>query len=676
MRRPAKVWAAGARGGARRRSPQDAPAAPSPSRPRSRSSAAAAGLDAGRFHSCATLPSARLRCWGYGGDGALGYGDRLTIGDDETPAAAGPVDLGAGVTVDGGGGRDGPHVRAAHQTPPCGAGASQATDASATAMSAPSATTRPRLARAAVASGGPQRHRDRRRPGAQLRRSRRRPRCAAGASPSTAGSVTRIPRPIPSTARCRRTSATTRLPARSVRSRSARAASAVAARQLAHVRDPRRAAACAASATAPTASSATATPRASATTRPRPRSDRCSSAPDGPPWRSPRATSTRASCSTTATSAAGASAPTAGSATATPTSVGVDADAGHGRARQPRRRAAPPAITAGSVAHLRAARRRQRALLGIRRGRSARLRQSPDDRRRRGAGGRRTRGPRRSRGRRDHGRRRPHVRAPRRRQRALLGRRAQRRARQLRADARRRRRVAPVDRAGEPRRARGRWHVPAAVAPPPPAAAARRRRPAAAEPPAATDAGDADALRGGGRARAADLRAVPCGPSAARPAPSAPPRAGATRAGARARAAHAPDRDPGGACAARRCLRRFGRTPGRVQTCPRASLARSGRSVVLRFRAPGHRRIASRLPPAATSSSSPCARSARRATSSAPRRSAGGPAASRSRRSARRSGSRSPSFAAARPTTTRSRRATTSPHRRGPRSKTVSAKTR
>jgi alpha-tubulin suppressor-like RCC1 family protein len=62
-------------------------------------SAEAGGLDVGKFHSCARLQgfgaSAPLRCWGYGGDGALGYGNTATIGDDETPAAAGPVALGA-----------------------------------------------------------------------------------------------------------------------------------------------------------------------------------------------------------------------------------------------------------------------------------------------------------------------------------------------------------------------------------------------------------------------------------------------------------------------------------------------------------------------------------------------------------------------------------------------------
>jgi alpha-tubulin suppressor-like RCC1 family protein len=63
------------------------------------SSAAAGRLDVGRYHSCAILPAGSLRCWGYGVDGALGYGNTATIGDDETPAAAGPVNLGPGRTA-------------------------------------------------------------------------------------------------------------------------------------------------------------------------------------------------------------------------------------------------------------------------------------------------------------------------------------------------------------------------------------------------------------------------------------------------------------------------------------------------------------------------------------------------------------------------------------------------
>ncbi|MBA3748163.1 MAG: hypothetical protein H0W96_11835, partial [Solirubrobacterales bacterium] len=74
--------------------------APAPAEQASRpSSAAAGGLDAGRYHACALLATASVRCWGYGFDGALGYGATETIGDDELPSAAGPVDLGAGRTA-------------------------------------------------------------------------------------------------------------------------------------------------------------------------------------------------------------------------------------------------------------------------------------------------------------------------------------------------------------------------------------------------------------------------------------------------------------------------------------------------------------------------------------------------------------------------------------------------
>jgi alpha-tubulin suppressor-like RCC1 family protein len=62
-------------------------------------SVAAGGLDLGAYHSCALLSDATVRCWGYGTDGALGYGNPATIGDDETPASAGPVDIGDGRTA-------------------------------------------------------------------------------------------------------------------------------------------------------------------------------------------------------------------------------------------------------------------------------------------------------------------------------------------------------------------------------------------------------------------------------------------------------------------------------------------------------------------------------------------------------------------------------------------------
>ena len=87
-------------------------------------------------------------------------------------------------------------------------------------------------------------------------------------------------------------------------------------------------------------------------------------------------------------------------------------------------------ITAGRAAHLRPARRRQRALLGPRELGTPRLRQLDHDRRQRGSGGRGRRGSRRRtiRGCGQRGRR-PHLRRPRQRRRPLLGQRGVRPAR-------------------------------------------------------------------------------------------------------------------------------------------------------------------------------------------------------------------------------------------------------
>ncbi len=48
-------------------------------------------LALGPRHSCALLADARIRCWGIGLDGALGYGNTQDIGDNEPPAMAGDV---------------------------------------------------------------------------------------------------------------------------------------------------------------------------------------------------------------------------------------------------------------------------------------------------------------------------------------------------------------------------------------------------------------------------------------------------------------------------------------------------------------------------------------------------------------------------------------------------------
>ena len=56
----------------------------------------ASAIAAGDAHSCAILDNGAVRCWGFGGSGRLGYGDTTSIGDTETPDAAGPVNLGSG----------------------------------------------------------------------------------------------------------------------------------------------------------------------------------------------------------------------------------------------------------------------------------------------------------------------------------------------------------------------------------------------------------------------------------------------------------------------------------------------------------------------------------------------------------------------------------------------------
>ncbi|HEU4406123.1 MAG TPA: hypothetical protein VFS43_12730 [Polyangiaceae bacterium] len=50
-------------------------------------------IAAGSLHTCALLEDGSARCWGFNGSGELGYGNVDPIGDDETPASAGPIDL-------------------------------------------------------------------------------------------------------------------------------------------------------------------------------------------------------------------------------------------------------------------------------------------------------------------------------------------------------------------------------------------------------------------------------------------------------------------------------------------------------------------------------------------------------------------------------------------------------
>jgi alpha-tubulin suppressor-like RCC1 family protein len=64
-----------------------------------------AAISVGGFHTCAQLTEGTVRCWGNGSSGQLGYGNCIeissgketeepcAIGDDETPASAGSIDL-------------------------------------------------------------------------------------------------------------------------------------------------------------------------------------------------------------------------------------------------------------------------------------------------------------------------------------------------------------------------------------------------------------------------------------------------------------------------------------------------------------------------------------------------------------------------------------------------------
>src|SRR5690606_19420763 len=57
-----------------------------------------AQVAAGGSHTCALLTDGNVRCWGAGASGRLGYGNTSSVGDMNTPASAGNVDVGGTVT--------------------------------------------------------------------------------------------------------------------------------------------------------------------------------------------------------------------------------------------------------------------------------------------------------------------------------------------------------------------------------------------------------------------------------------------------------------------------------------------------------------------------------------------------------------------------------------------------
>ncbi|MDQ6777710.1 MAG: hypothetical protein M3071_16205 [Actinomycetota bacterium] len=61
----------------------------------------AVAISAGSIHTCAILDNRSVLCWGYGSQGRLGYGNTSSVGDtpSDTPDTVGPVNLGPGRTA-------------------------------------------------------------------------------------------------------------------------------------------------------------------------------------------------------------------------------------------------------------------------------------------------------------------------------------------------------------------------------------------------------------------------------------------------------------------------------------------------------------------------------------------------------------------------------------------------
>jgi hypothetical protein len=68
--------------------------------PASQPTAPATGqLDAGKNHTCAIVHRGGVGCWGYGREGELGYPNTVEVGATDTPGSVGPVALGPGRTA-------------------------------------------------------------------------------------------------------------------------------------------------------------------------------------------------------------------------------------------------------------------------------------------------------------------------------------------------------------------------------------------------------------------------------------------------------------------------------------------------------------------------------------------------------------------------------------------------
>jgi hypothetical protein len=77
-------------------------------------------LAAGGYHTCIVTTEGSVRCWGEGSEGALGYGNADSIGDNEAPSALGStvVAIGAGSATDISAGTDHTCVLRTSSRPP------------------------------------------------------------------------------------------------------------------------------------------------------------------------------------------------------------------------------------------------------------------------------------------------------------------------------------------------------------------------------------------------------------------------------------------------------------------------------------------------------------------------------------------------------------------------------